>query len=276
MLSAMALFGKACLPARAFLPRPARQAGKYAAVLAGAATIVLASCAGLPDLASAPLPEPIAARNVIATESEWLGQPALRLELTGEEQARQRAGAGGNRPTFIVLGSGFSDGVIEVDIAASINGKGGEGARGFAGIAFHIDEDAEEFEAVYLRFANGTLNEPPPPPPRDIRAVQYIAHPGFHFEESRRVAPGQYEKAAAIGLGRWHRLRIEIDQESLTASVDGAPVLQVDDLRRAGQPGQFGIWVGDGTDAYVANLSVMARGPSQARAGAAEGFRGDP
>jgi hypothetical protein len=107
-----------------------------------------------------------------------------------------------------------------------------------------------------------------------VRAVQYIAHPGFHFEESRRVAPGQYEKPAAIALGQWHRLRIEIDQGHLTASVDGTPVLQVDDLRYAGKSGQFGIWVGDGTDAYIADFSVAARLP-QERGGSVEGPRGN-
>lgn len=273
-MSALILSGKAVSPARRFLPRPDRQTAIHMIAFSAIFSVVVAGCAGVPDPVGGPRLEPVASQHVTYAESEWLGRSALKLALTAEEQARQLAGAGGNRPTLIVLGTGFSDGVIEVDIAASINGKGGADARGFAGIAFHIDEGLEKFEAVYLRFSNGTLNLPPPPPPRDVRAVQYIAHPGFHFEESRRVAPGKYEKPATIALGQWHRLRIEIDHGHLRASVDGTPVLQVNDLRYAGKSGQFGIWVGDGTDAYIANFSVAARPPRE-RAGSVEGPRGN-
>lgn len=226
-------------------------------VFAGLISLLVAGCAGFPGLATAPRLEPVASQHVTFSDSQWLGRRALKLELTAEEQKRQLAGAGGNRPTFIVLGTDFSNGVIEVDIAARVNGKGGEDSRGFAGIAFHIDDKLEQFEAVYLRFSNGTLNIPPPPSPRDVRGVQYVAHPGFHFQESRLAAPGRYEKPAAIALEQWHRLRIEIKNSNLTAAVDGVPVLQIDDLKFAGHSGHFGIWVGEGTDAYVSNLQVI-------------------
>ncbi len=229
----------------------------HKAIFAGLLSLLMAGCAVIAEPAANPQLKPVASRHVTYSDSEWLGQPALKLELTTEEQARQLAGAGGNRPTVIVLGADFSNGVIEVDIAGGINGKGGADARGFAGIAFHIGNDLEQFEAVYLRFSNGTLNIPLPPAPRDMRAIQYVAHPGFHFQDSRIAAPGHYEKPAAIALGRWHRLRIEIENTNLTAAVDGIPVLQIDDLRYARQSGRFGIWVGDGTEAYVANLKVI-------------------
>lgn len=103
--------------------------------------------------------------GVTTTQAVHGGRPALRIELSEEEQAAQLAGAGGNRPTFAVLDVPFANGVIEVDIAAEINGRGGKDARGFAGIAFHLTEDGEAFEAVYLRMSNGTANVPPPPSP---------------------------------------------------------------------------------------------------------------
>jgi len=226
-------------------------------IFAGLLSVLAAGCAGFTHPAVSPQLRPVAVQHVIYSDSEWLGRRALKLALTSEEQERQLAGAGGNRPTFIILGTDFSDGAIEVDIAAGLNGRGGEDARGFAGIAFHIDDALEKFEAVYLRFSNGTLNVPPPPAPRDMRAIQYVAHPGFHFQEFRIAAPGHYEKPAAVALGRWHRIRIEIENTNLTAAVDGLPVLQIGDLKYAGQSGQFGIWVGDGSDAYVANLKVI-------------------
>lgn len=188
-------------------------------------------------------------------------RPALRIELSDGEQAAQLAGAGGNRPTFAVFDIPLANGVIEVDIAAEINGKGGKDARGFAGIAFHLTDDGEAFEAVYLRMANGTANAPPPPAPRNVRAVQYISHPGFHFAESRAERPAHYEKAANVALGRWHHFRLEIDGSNLTALVDGIPVLTINDLRHANTRGAIGLWVGDGTRAHFADLRIVAAQP---------------
>lgn len=196
-------------------------------------------------------------RGVEGVEVEYRGRRALSLELTDEEQALQRAGAGGNRPTYAIVPGWFENGVIEVDIAADLNGRGGAESRGFAGVAFRLGDD-ERFEAVYLRAANGSLNVPPPPSPRDVRAIQYISHPDFHFSESRSVAPGVYEKGAPIGRGSWHRLRLEITGRWLVASVDGQVVLEVDDLR-LDRSGRVALWVGDGTQAYFANLTITPR-----------------
>jgi hypothetical protein len=198
-------------------------------------------------------------RDVTGEVVEHQGREALVLELTAEEQARQRAGAGGNRPTYAVVPGRLEDGVIEVDVAAELNGLGGVDSRGFAGVAFRLGDD-ERFEAVYLRAANGTLNAPPPPSPRDVRAIQYISHPDFHFSESRAVAPGIYEKGAPIGVGSWHRLRLELSDARLVASVDGQIVLEVDDLR-LDRSGRVALWVGDGTRAYFANLRITPTQP---------------
>lgn len=198
-------------------------------------------------------------QDVAGTEVEYMGRRSLSVELTPEEQALQRAGAGGNRPTYAVVPGWFEDGVIEVDIAADLNGRGGAESRGFAGVAFRLGDD-ERFEAVYLRAANGSLNVPPPPSPRDVRAIQYISHPDFHFSDSRAVAPGVYEKGAPIVVGSWHRLRLEVSDRRLVASVDGQVVLEVENLR-LDRPGRVALWVGDGTRARFANLTVTPSAP---------------
>ncbi|NJS13479.1 MAG: hypothetical protein HC788_01360 [Sphingopyxis sp.] len=205
--------------------------------------------------------QPDGLSGVTARPAVHAKRPALRIELSDYEQSAQLAGAGGNRPTFAVFDIPFANGVIEVNIAAEINGRGGKDARGFAGIAFHLTDDGEAFEAIYLRMANGTANTPPPPAPRNVRAVQYIAHPGFHFPESRVERPAHYEKAANVALGRWYNLRLEIDGSNLRALVDGIPVLTIDDLRRANTRGAIGLWVGDGTRAHFANLRIDAAQP---------------
>lgn len=206
------------------------------------------------------IPDPLHLVGVTAEPGIHKGRAALRIELSDEEQVAQLAGAGGNRPTFAVFDLAFTNGVIEVDVAADINGRGGPDARGFAGIAFHLSEDSETFEAVYLRMANGLANDPLPPAPRSERAIQYIAHPGFHFAESRAERPGHYEKAAAVGLGTWHRLRLEISGTQLRALVDGREVLLIEDMRRPGKMGRVALWVGDGTEAHFSNLTIFASG----------------
>lgn len=224
-------------------------------------TVGLAACAvtgGTPDHGA---PAPVTYHDVAGQRVEYRGRQALALELTAEEQSLQLAGAGGNRPTFALLPGTFQDGVIEVDVAAEPNGRGGADARGFIGVVFRLADD-ERFEAVYLRMTNGSLNDPAPPAPRDVRAIQYIAHPEFHFPVSRAEAPGVYEKAAPVAEGRWHRLRLEISDTRLLAKVDGETVLDLSDLRLV-RPGRVGLWVGDGTRAYFSDVRVSCLEPRQ-------------
>lgn len=232
---------------------------RYAAVLSAAALIW-----GLwPAEAWAEAPVVRRLSDVVARETIFLGRAALALELTPQEQALRSAGAGANRPTFALVPGDFQDGVIEVDVAAELNGRGQAGSRGFVGVVFHLAED-ERFEAVYLRMLNGTLNDPLPPPPRDARAIQYILHPQRHFEVLRTQSPGRYERPGPVGLTRWHRLRLEIQGSDLVAFVDGHSVLAIDDLDLV-RPGAVGLGVGDGTTAYFANLTLAPRRPSPAQ-----------
>jgi hypothetical protein len=80
----------------------------------------------------------------------------------------------------------------------------------------------------------------------------------FHFEVSREAFPGRYEKGADIAIGRWHRLRLEVQGRHLRVLVDGVEVLAVDDLHYAGRRGPVGLFVGDGSCGLFTNLSVFA------------------
>ena len=259
------------LPLRS-LPRAWRFPGLLSPGIQLGLALLMSLGLACPTAAFAPAraaPDPIAIESyhdVEGVPTAYLGTPALALELTSGEQARQLAGAGGNRPTFAVVPGLFANGVIEVDVAGDLNGRGGADARGFAGLVFRLGED-ERFDAVYLRFSNGSLNQPPPPAPRHERAIQYISHPDFHFDVSRAIAPGVYEQAAPVSLSRWHRLRLDINGPRLIASVDGEVVLRVDDLR-LDRPGRIALWVGDGTRAYFANLRITPT-TDQPRASAA-------
>jgi hypothetical protein len=209
--------------------------------------------------AEAAVPQPIATNLVTASHRPWNGRDCLALELTaGEQEGRLNKTRSGNGPSFAIVHRDFTDGIIEAAIGAELTGKGAPDDRGFAGLSFHIGPDFETHETVYLRMTNGRLNVPPPLPPRIDRAIQYVAHPDFHFDVSRDAFPGRYEKGADIAIGRWHRLRLEVRGTHLRALVDGVEVLTVDDLHYAGRRGPVGLFVGDGSRGFFTDLGVLA------------------
>jgi hypothetical protein len=209
--------------------------------------------------AEAAVPQPIATNLVTAARRHWNGRDCLSLELTDDEQrGRLDKTRSGNGPSFAIVHRDFTDGAIEAEVGAELTGRGAPDDRGFAGLSFHIGPDFETHETVYLRMTNGRLNVPPPPPPRIDRAIQYVAHPDFHFDVSREAFPGRYEKGADIAIGRWHRLRLEVQGTHLRALVDGVDVLAVDDLHYAGRRGPVGLFVGDGSRGFFTNLSILA------------------
>lgn len=197
---------------------------------------------------------------VNASAASFKERGAVMVELTPEAQKALLTGTSvGNGPSFIMPPVQLANGVIEVDLAARINGKGAPDVRGFVGIAFHIDDKAETFEAVYLRMTNGSKNNPPPPAPRNVFAVQYISYPDRYWRKLRQEHPNVYEKAAPVAIESWHRLRLEIEGSTLNAFVDGENVLTVNDLRFPHRPGRIGLWVDDGTAGYFSQLKVKAR-----------------
>jgi hypothetical protein len=209
--------------------------------------------------AEAAVPQPIATNLVTASHRYWNGRDCLALELSTEEQeGRLNKTRSGNGPSFAIVHRDFTDGIIEAAIGAELTGKGAPDDRGFAGLSFHIGPDFATHETVYLRMTNGRLNVPPPPSPRIDRAIQYVAHPDFHFDVSRDAFPGRYEKGADIAIGRWHRLRLEVRGTHLRGLVDGDEVLTVDDLHYAGRRGPVGLFVGDGSRGFFTDLGVLA------------------
>lgn len=195
--------------------------------------------------------------QVNIAKTNFKDRDALSVEMTDEVQKAILSGNGnGNAPSYALPDIELANGVIEVDIAASINGKGPADVRGFVGIAFHIDDKNKTFEAIYLRMTNGSKNNPPPPAPRDIRAVQYISYPDRTWSKLREAYPTKYEKAAPVAINSWHKLRLEIKDNTVDVFVDDAKVLTVNDLSFANRKGKIGLWVDDGTTGYFTNLKV--------------------
>lgn len=245
------------LPRRGFLQR------STALAMAGLGTGLLGACAHGSGSPGGRWPlhdaEGFVPHLVNASAATFQNRNAVMVELTPDAQKALLAGTGvGNGPSFIMPPKQLANGSIEVDIAARINGKGAPDVRGFVGLAFHIDDKAETFEAVYLRMTNGSKNNPPPPAPRNVFAVQYISYPDRYWRKLRQEHPNVYEKAAPVAIETWHKLRLDITGSTVNAFVDGEKVLSVSDLRYPNRKGRVGLWVDDGTAGYFSDLKIRA------------------
>ena len=197
--------------------------------------------------------------NVTMNRMDYLGRSAVRLRLSDTAQQQVLAGQAANGPTLALLPGNHRNFSVTALIAGEVNGLGAADSRAFVGIAFRARSDGAQFEAIYLRLTNGTLAEPAPPAPRNVRAIQYVAHPNFKFDRSRQEAPGVYEKAAPVRPARWHRLRLEVAGATARAFIDDAtsPMLVVNDLRSGAEGlGQIGLFVDDGTDGFFSDLRI--------------------
>ena len=99
------------------------------------------------------VPQVLSTNLVTNTTSTFDGKNAVKVELTSAYQTEiNNSGTGaGNGPSYAIVGKDFQNGTIEVEIAAAPNTLGSPTSRGFAGLAFHIDENSKDYEAVYFR-----------------------------------------------------------------------------------------------------------------------------
>jgi hypothetical protein len=195
--------------------------------------------------------------GVTAETGTVAGRPGLCLSL---DPALRRGVLGvdfGDQPTFLLLPITLQDGVIEVDLLGRLLPDAPDYARGFIGVAYRVQGGGERFEAAYLRPTNGRALSPPPP--RGDRAVQVFAYPDWLFDRLRAERPGVFEAGADILPDRWHHLRLDIDGQALTVSVDGVTVLRLTETLQSPAAGRVGLWVDIGTEGWFANLRVTPR-----------------
>ncbi|WP_205528294.1 hypothetical protein [Flavobacterium psychrotrophum] len=154
-----------------------------------------------------------------------------------------------------VKGIEFSEGVIEVKILSKLLITAPEHARGFIGIAFHINKDNSKFEAIYLRPANAMSDDQL----RRNRSTQYFAYPDFKFTDSRKTAPGVYESYEDMELNKWISIKIIVKGRQAKLYLDGRkePSLIVSDLKLGeGAKGGIGLFVDIGTEGYFKDLII--------------------
>lgn len=171
--------------------------------------------------------------NVTAEPASLQGKRGLRLTaskdalrrlegMTSEEQARVQYLA-------VIDDVTFADGVIEVEIAGEPVPGASEGARGFVGIAFRVQEELRTFDNFYLRPTNGRAEDQE----RRNHTAQYASHPDWPWSRLRRETPSKYEAYVDMVPGAWTKIRIEVrgDRGRLFVHDQKQPTLIVNDLK---------------------------------------------
>ncbi len=175
-------------------------------------------------------------RNVTATPVTLQGKKGVRV--TTSEEALRRMSAGAPAPgTF-------------------------EGARGFVGIAFRVQDDIKNYDVFYLRPTNGRADDQE----RRNHAVQYASHPDWGWARLRKESPSKYESYVDLQPGVWTKLKIEVqgDHARLYVHDQPQPTLIVNDLKTGAQSkGGVALWLGPGTIAHFRNLTVASGSQSE-------------
>ena len=163
---------------------------------------------------------------------------------------------GADLPTFVkIKGIDLKEGIIEIKVLSRLLKTAPASARGFIGVAFHIDEQNSKFEGIYLRPTNGRAEDQL----RRNHSIQYFSYPDYDFDRLRKEAGGVYESYADMGLNEWITMRIEIKgkQAKLFLNNNKQPSLIVNDLKLGDDvSGAIGLWVDIGTEGYFKDLKV--------------------
>jgi hypothetical protein len=209
--------------------------------------------------------------NVSATPATLHGRKGLRIELSDETRKKlqamtpeeqQRAVALGLGEQFAVIEqSSFGDGVIEAEIAGAPRPDAGEGARGFVGIAFRMQDDLKTYDAFYLRPTNGRADDQV----RRNHSTQYIAHPDFPWFRLRKEFPEKYEAHVDLVPGEWTKVRIDVRGATARLFVHGQaqPTLIINDVKSgATGKGKIALWIEGSTIGHFRNLTVTPAAPT--------------
>jgi hypothetical protein len=198
--------------------------------------------------------------NVAAEPATLQGKKGLRVTVSEDAQRRFQRMTPEEQARFEQLASidglDFANGVIEAEIAGAPAPGAPEGARGFVGIAFRLQNDMTSYDAFYLRPTNGRADDQE----RRNHAVQYISHPDWPWFRLRKETPSRYESYVDLVAGVWTKIKIEIRGDRARLYVHGQeqPTLMVNDLKSGAQgKGAVALWLDRGTVAHFRNLTVQ-------------------
>ena len=205
--------------------------------------------------------EPVKATAGIGT---YNGRRALHMV---NDDSTMNAGPAGGESLAIVRGSDFKDGAIEVELIGMPREGSNSQSRGFIGIAFRVQGNAEKYESIYLRFTNGRSDDQL----RRNHSTQYFSFPDFPWFRLRKENPGVYESYVDVEEKTWTRLKVVVAGTKAQLYVNGAsqPCLIVNDLKLGESHGGVALWAGSDTEAYFSNLRIKQAGSGQRRASSA-------
>jgi hypothetical protein len=224
-----------------------KRLGRRIPVLPGAAVLVLVSGSAAAAGEAVPLvPDRVETLGVDVAGVEYQGTKALEVTEQADAAAGERMA--------LIRDLAFGDGTIEVDLSGQVAAEAIQGARGFVGIAFRVQDDRSRYECFYLRPANGRAEDQL----RRNHSAQYIAHPEYPWHRLRQETPGKYESYVDLVPGEWTKVKIVVSGRDARLYVHGAdqPTLIVTDLKLDASAGGIALWIGPGTVAHFANLRV--------------------
>lgn len=189
------------------------------------------------------------AQNVTINPTTYLGRSSLQVVDNGSPDL------GDAGRLALIPESSLEDGTIEIDLAGDTVTNAAPTARGFVGLAFRVSPDLKSFECFYLRPKNGRAQDQL----QRNHSVQYISLPGFPWEKLRTEHPGQFESYTDLVPGQWTHLKIEVHGSTARLYVNHAEqsALIVNDLKQGAHPGAIALWIGPGTIAHFADLTVQ-------------------
>ena len=189
--------------------------------------------------------------NVVAEPATLQGKKGIKV-LASQESVPP----GTNVETLLIINDlVFGDGVIEAEIAGDVRAGAPEGARGFVGIAFRVQNDLQTYDAFYLRPTNGRAEDQV----RRNHSAQYVSHPDWPWFRLRKEFPEKYESYVDLVPGTWTKVRIEVRGEKARLYVHGMkqPTLIVNDVKSgANAKGAIALWIDAGTVAHFRNVVV--------------------
>lgn len=204
--------------------------------------------------------------NVTVSPATMGSRAGVRMTISDEARARftaltpeQRELATRTGQTLeqlaVIEGVSFDNGTIEAEIAGAPQTGTFEGARGFVGIAFRVQDDLRTYDAFYLRPTNGRADDQV----RRNHSVQYISHPEWTWSRLRTESPKKYESYVDLEPGVWTTIRIEVQGTRARLFVHGQPqpTLIVNDLKTGDRRrGGIALWIDVGTEAHFRNVVV--------------------
>ena len=190
----------------------------------------------------------ISGKNVAIAQTNYKGRRAIQV-IAKPETANATSYA-------LVKDVSFRDGVIEVDLAASLP---------LVPLPPLADLLESRFGSRATDATSTSISDPPTAGPTiksggttplNIVRTRILTSP----DRGRRLLKS-YESYVDLQPGVWTKYKIEVEGRKARLYVHGAdqPCLIVNDLKLEPREGGVALWVGPGTEGYFFNLKVAAR-----------------